>query len=51
MSRLSQTLSVACMSAFAGGCLVASIIMVPSWREMDHDAFLDWFSKNGPGLA
>jgi hypothetical protein len=51
MSRFNQTLSVVCMSAFAGGCLVASIVMVPSWRKMDPEAFLDWFSENGRRLG
>lgn len=36
MSRTAQTLSVVCTSAFAGGCLVISILMVgaelASWR-------------------
>lgn len=51
MSRLKQILSVVFMSAFTGGCLVVSLVMVPNWREMDPDAFLDWFSKNGPRLG
>lgn len=51
MPRFNQTLSVACMGAFAGGCLVVSVVMVPSWRKMDPDAFLDWFSENGPRLG
>ena len=51
MSRLAQILSLAFTSAFAGGCLVMSIVMVPSWRRMDPEAFLDWFSTNGPRLG
>jgi len=39
------------MGAFAGGCLVVSIVMVPSWRKMDPAAFLGWFSENGPRLG
>lgn len=51
MARLSQTLSVACMSAFAGGCLVVSTVLVPSWRAMDSDRFLEWFGEHGPTLG
>ncbi len=51
MSRLKQTLSIVFMSAFTGGCLVVSLVMVPDWRKMEPDAFLDWFSKNGPRLG
>lgn len=51
MSKLAQILSLASMSAFAGGCLVVSVVMVPSWRKMDPEAFLDWFPANGPRLG
>ena len=51
MSRFNQTLSVVFMGAFAGGCLVVSIVMVPGWRRMDPEAFLDWFGENGPRLG
>lgn len=51
MSRFTQILSLASMSAFAGGCLVVSVVMVPSWRKMDPEAFLDWFPTNGPRLG
>ena len=51
MSRTAQTLSVVCTSAFAGGCLVVSVVLVPTWREMDPEAFLDWFPENGPRLG
>ncbi len=51
MSRLSQILSLAFMGAFAGGSLVVSIVMVPSWRRMDPEAFLDYNSTNGPRLG
>lgn len=51
MSKLAQILSLAFMGAFAGGCLVVSIVMVPGWRKMDPEAFLDWFSTNGPRLG
>ncbi len=51
MPKLKQTLAVAFMGAFAGGCLVISLVMVPDWRRMDPDAFLEWFSENGPRLG
>lgn len=51
MSRFNQILSVVFMSAFAGGCLVVSIVMVPGWRGMDPEEFLDWFSENGARLG
>ncbi len=51
MSGLKQTLSVVFMGAFAGGCLVVSVVLVPTWRGMDPEAFLDWFQENGPRLG
>ena len=51
MSKLKQTLSIAFTGAFAGGCLVLALVMVPDWRKMDPDAFLDWFSENGPRVG
>jgi hypothetical protein len=51
MSKLKQTLSVAFMGAFAGGCVLLSLVMVPDWRRMNPDAFLEWFSENGPKLG
>ena len=50
-SRFNQAASVACMGAFAGGCLVVSVVLVPTWRGMDPEAFLDWFPENGPRLG
>ncbi|WP_166173627.1 DUF1772 domain-containing protein [Rubrobacter tropicus] len=51
MSSFSRTVSVACAGAFAGGCLVVSVVLVPTWREMDPEAFLAWFQENGPRLG
>lgn len=51
MSKLAQILSLAFMSAFAGGCLVVSIVMVPGWRRMDPEAVLDFFSTDGTKLG
>lgn len=51
MTRLNQILSLACMGAFVGGCLVVSVIVVPTWRGMDPEAFLDRFSEDGPRLG
>ena len=51
MSRLNQLLSVLSMSAFAGGCLVVSLAIVPGWRGLDPEAFLNWFSENGTKLG
>ena len=51
MSRFNQTLSVVFMGAFAGGCLVVSIVMVPGWRRMDPEAVLDFFSTDGTKLG
>ena len=51
MSRPAQIISLAFMGAFAGGCLVAAVVVAPSWRRMDPEAFLDRFPEDGPRLG
>lgn len=51
MSRFAQILSLAFMGAFAGGCLVASVVVAPSWRRMGPEVLLNRFPEDGPRLG
>lgn len=49
--RLVETAAIATTAAFAGGCLLAQIVVVPHWRDMDPAAFLPHFAIYGPATG
>ncbi|MDC3962406.1 DUF1772 domain-containing protein [Polyangium jinanense] len=51
MARAVEVASVICTAVFAGGSLLVSTTVVPSFSAMDPAEFLDWFKTYGPRMG
>jgi hypothetical protein len=46
-----QLWTVALLGLFSGGAVVILLILVPSWQEMQPDAFMEWVGNFGSRLG